>query len=439
MKRFLILFLIFIFSLGAVSAGDANLTDDGYISVDAGSDTDVSPDISSNESDVSKDNDFIDVSDWKKDFPDISNLLPDYSDRFNETYTDLRNNAGNNFSDIYSGIIIDNGWNVKVPNFNDSNTVYDLLIKSNDLNMCYLYLMQYTRLGDDYRDHVAKIWDAIRYIEDANTKIVIDPKYYPDPSDPCYDNRKTLSFIVSSDLVKYYMDDSQFEVRLLTGDFSKNNTKKVSFVINGRTYNRSIDENGYSRININLGPGVYNITAISPFTGERKTNKITVLSLFESNDLIKYYRNGSQFIVKIFNKTSGNVTFNINGVFYTRMINESGYAKLNINLAPGDYIITTDYMGCKAANNVSVLSVLSSDDLDMKYRDGSKFKVTLVDGVGNKLANAFVTFNIHGVFYKRMTDVNGEAKLNINLMAGEYIITSSYNGMNVANKITITS
>jgi len=27
--------------------------------------------------------------------------------------------------------------------------------------------------------------------------------------------------------------------------------------------------------------------------------------------------------------------------------------------------------------------------------------------------------------------------LNINLMAGEYIITSSYNGCNIANKITV--
>ena len=438
MKRFLILFLIFIFSIGAVSAGDVNLTDDGYSPVDAGSDADVSPDISSNESNVSQDNSFIDLSGWNNSIPDISNLLPDDSDWFNEIYTDLRNNSQNN-SDIYSGVIIDNDWNVKVPNFNDSNTVYDLLIKSNDLDMCYIYLMQYSRLGNDYRDHVAKIWDAIRYIENANTKIVIDPKDFTDPSDPCYDNRRTLSFIVSKDLVKYYMDESQFEVRLLTGDFSQNNTRKVSFYINGRIYNRSIDENGYSRIKINLGPGVYNITTISPFTGERKTNKITVLSLFESKDLIKYYRNGSQFIVNVFNKTSGNVTFNINGVFYTRMINESGYAKLNINLAPGDYIITTDYNGCKAANNVSVLPVMSAEDLDMKYRDGSKFKVKVIDGEGNKLANAFVTFNIHGVFYTRMTDANGEAKLNINLMAGEYIITSSYNDLNMANKITISS
>ena len=48
-----------------------------------------------------------------------------------------------------------------------------------------------------------------------------------------------------------------------------------------------------------------------------------------------------------------------------------------------------------------------------------------------------VTFNINGVFYNRLTDSGGVAKLNIRLMAGQYIITSSYNGCNIANKITI--
>ena len=121
------------------------------------------------------------------------------------------------------------------------------------------------------------------------------------------------------------------------------------------------------------------------------------------------------------------------------MINESGYAKLNINLNPGEYIITTDYNGCKAANNITVLSILSSDDLDMKYHDGSKFRVKVVDGQGNLLTNAEVTFNINGVFYTRTSDANGEAKLNINLMAGEYIITSTYNRLSVSNKITISN
>ena len=41
------------------------------------------------------------------------------------------------------------------------------------------------------------------------------------------------------------------------------------------------------------------------------------------------------------------------------------------------------------------------------------------------------------VFYTKTTDGDGIAALTINLPAGEYIITSMYNGLNVANKVTI--
>ena len=41
--------------------------------------------------------------------------------------------------------------------------------------------------------------------------------------------------------------------------------------------------------------------------------------------------------------------------------------------------------------------------------------------------------------YNRTTNETGKAKLNINLMVGEYIITSSYNGANIANKVTVNA
>ena len=112
---------------------------------------------------------------------------------------------------------------------------------------------------------------------------------------------------------------------------------------------------------------------------------------------------------------------------------------MNINLQPGDYVITADYNGCRVSNSIKVLPVLNATDISMKYRDGTQFVATLVDGQGNPYANQGVTFNINGVFYIRYTSSAGEAKLNINLMPGEYIITSSYDGSNIANKITIAS
>ena len=269
-----------------------------------------------------------------------------------------------------------------------------------------------------------------------------------------FENKRVISLVTilptvnGTDVVKMFRNGTQYcaTFRDTNGVYLDEGTT-VKFNINGVIYNRNVSGNeGLAKLNINLEPGEYIITAINPVTGEDAANNVTVLSLLtENKDLTKYYRNASQYSVKVLgadgHPVGANVTvkFNINGVFYERTTNESGIAKLNINLKPEDYIITAEYNGCRVSNNITVLPVLSAEDITMKYRDGTQFKVKLVDGQGNPYVGQTVEFNIHGVFYNRVTGSDGIAKLNINLMPGEYIITSSYNGSNIANTITITS
>ena len=154
--------------------------------------------------------------------------------------------------------------------------------------------------------------------------------------------------------------------------------------------------------------GEYISTAYNSVTGEMRSNNITVLSRFSENaDLVKYYRNDSQYIIRVIGEDGNpvgageDVTFNINGVFYTRSTDESGYAKLNINLGPGDYIITAEYKTCMVSNNITVKSVLSASDLNMTYGDESKFTAHLLDGEGNPYQGQTIDFNINGAFYSK--------------------------------------
>ena len=248
----------------------------------------------------------------------------------------------------------------------------------------------------------------------------------------------------ASDIVKMYRNATQFYATFVDSEGNCLKNTVVTFNINGVYYNRTTNENGTAKLNINLNAGNYIITSINPITGENAANNVTVLSkITENYDLVKYYRNASQYTVKILDNQGNavgagvSVTFNINGVFYTRTTNASGIVKLNINLQPGDYIITAEYEGYKISNNIKVLPVLSAEDLSMHYRDGSRFEAKLLNGVGEPFKGENIQFNINGVFYNRVTDGDGIARLNINLMAGEYIITSSYDGANIANKVTI--
>ena len=224
------------------------------------------------------------------------------------------------------------------------------------------------------------------------------------------------------------------------------NHTAVEFNINGVFYTRYTNEKGVARMNINLNPGEYIITAKNPENGEMYTNIITVLpTIVENYDLIKYYKNASQYSLRLLDDKGNpvgagvDVRLNINGVFYTRTSNADGYVKMNINLNPGEYIITAEYNGLMASNTIKVLPTIQSKDLSMKYKDGSKFEAKILDGQGKPYAGQTVRFNVNGVFYDRTTGDDGIARLSINLMAGKYIITSSFNGLNAANTITISS
>ena len=253
-----------------------------------------------------------------------------------------------------------------------------------------------------------------------------------------------LSTVNGTNIVKYYCNDTQFYATFLDteGNYLAEGTA-VSFNINGIFYTCHINgSGGLAKLNINLPEGDYVITSINLVTGERCSNNITVLPVIFGNDLVKYYRNGSQFVVTVINQegdiaTNGTVSFNVNGVIYKRNVNASGNAKLNINLLPGDYIITSTYNNCSISNNITVLPVILGDDLVKYYRNGSQFVVSVVDGKGDVVTNGTVSFNINGVIYKRAINASGEAKLNINLPPGDYIITSTYNNSFISNSIKV--
>ena len=250
--------------------------------------------------------------------------------------------------------------------------------------------------------------------------------------------QKNIPDLKTNNLVKYYRNGTQFTADIGTGG------KTVIFEINGNNYTRTSNEKGIATININLNPNNYTIK--TTFNDITVQNDIEVLPTLIGDNLVKYYRNGSQFYVGLVDGQGNpvantNITMNINGVLYTRTTNEKGIARLNINLNPGKYILTAidPFTGLQMSYNVTVLPVLNASDINMAYKDGSKFAATLVDGQGKALANVGVTFNINGVFYTRTTDANGIARLNINLMPGEYIITSQYETSKISNIITIAA
>ena len=280
-----------------------------------------------------------------------------------------------------------------------------------------------------------------------NTDLEVDDNNIIQPNNT--DVKSNVSIDIN-DFEMYYKNGTKLTGKLLDNNSNPIINQTVSITINGILYNRTTDGNGTFKMNINLDPNVYNFTVAyngsDIYNSAFKNAKVTVLSVIESYDLVKYYKNESQYYATFLDK-QGNpvannttVTFNINGVFYTRYTNENGTAKLNINIIPANYIITSIHPnGEKKGRNITVLSTILSKDLVKYYKNESQYYATFLDKQGNPVANnTTVTFNINGVFYTRYTNENGTAKLNINLIPANYIITSIHpDGLQRGNNIFV--
>ncbi len=252
-------------------------------------------------------------------------------------------------------------------------------------------------------------------------------------------NKNTRTTLIMDDVVKYFRGSQKLIAKLVDGFGNPIANATVYFTINGRVYAKITDENGMASMGIGLVPNEYKVSAVFNGTDDydMATADATVLvkSTILGNDTTLYFLNGTSYVAK-FLDSDGNalanttVKFNINGVFYTRVTDENGMASLNIRLDPNSYIITAynPVTGEQRANEVTVLPRIIAEDLSMKYLDGSSFNATLVDGQGKAVAGVNITFNVNGV-----------ARLNIRLMPGDYIITSTYDKCWASNKITISA
>ena len=263
-------------------------------------------------------------------------------------------------------------------------------------------------------------------------------------------NKNTRTTLIMDDVVKYFRGSQKLIAKLVDGFGNPIANATVYFTINGRVYAKITDENGMASMGIGLVPNEYKVSAV--FNGTKDHDKstanatVTVKSTILGNDTTLYFLNGTKYVAKFLDSdgkalTNTTVKFNINGVFYTRVTDENGMASLNIRLDPNSYIITAynPVTGEQRANEVTVLPRIIAEDLSMKYLDGSSFNATLVDGQGKAVVGVNITFNVNGVFYHKTTDANGVARLNIRLMPGDYIITSTYGKCWASNKITISA
>ena len=250
--------------------------------------------------------------------------------------------------------------------------------------------------------------------------------------------------IYGKDITKMYKNGTQYYAAFADSKGNLLKNTQVEFNINGVFYKRTTDSNGVAKLNINLLPKTYVITAKNPITNELYSNKITVKPIIvENKDLTKYYKGPSKYTFRVLGNNgkpvgSGvNVDLNINGVIYHRKTDANGYVSLAINLNPGTYIVTAIYNGYMVSNTINVKNILYAKDIVKGFTETIYYEVLLLNDLGKPYPNQYVVLSIAGDLYKVRTDDNGIAKSRIDLDPGVYIMTASYNGLSISNTITI--
>ena len=236
-------------------------------------------------------------------------------------------------------------------------------------------------------------------------------------------NIEVLSTILANDVVKFFRNGTQYYAKFLDGCGSPLVNASVTFNINGVLYKKQTDYEGIARLNINLFPGKYILTAMHP-DGLMYGYNITVLSTIHGDDIVKFFRNGTQYCAKFLDGcgsplVNASVIFNINGVFYKKQTDDNGMARLNINLFPGEYILTAIHLnGEEKANIIKVLTTISAEDISLIENKSGVFVLKTHDGARN------VSITINGVEYIVQTDDGGVATLNVSLSKGNHAVLS---------------
>ena len=204
---------------------------------------------------------------------------------------------------------------------------------------------------------------------DGNGRIIINntlkPGTYkvtiknPDTLEEKNQTIKVLKRITENkNLVMYYGAGSSYKVRVYDdyGRIAKNVT--VKFKINGKTYSRRTNGNGYAYLKISLKPKKYAISAT--YKGFVVKNNVTVKSTVITKNITKKKAKTIKFTAKLVNSKGKilkykYIKFKFKSKIYKRKTNSKGIATLSLkNLKRGKYTVYSTYGKLTIKNTIRI-------------------------------------------------------------------------------------
>lgn len=383
-KKFslILLMLVFILSISAVSAVDANATDD-VMTIDADEEppSGISEDVSTNENLTASST----TSAYSMDADDVE-----------MRYKGL---------DKYTGVLTKNGQplkNVTVKFWVDGEYITQNTNKNGKVTFSLYNL----------RPGTYKV--SLSYGHSATSKNTITVK----------------PLVEANDITVIYNSNSKFYATFYNRDGTPLAHQDITFRFKGYTNNhtRTTNSKGVATLSLHLNVGTYTIISPNP-KGQTISNKIIVKSSVLTSNLEKHYLSSKVFSAKFLN-VDGKPLANTNIQYYTDdyhtiKTNENGFAKIPIDFLPGEYTIkvTNPITGETKTNNIKVLPSIDAPDTVTTFAGvSSNYKLTLYTSESlakNKNMNVYVD----GTKKTVQTNANGVATVTFKFASqGTYYI-----------------
>ena len=231
------------------------------------------------------------------------------------------------------------------------------------------------------------------------------------------------SINVEDELTRGWGSSYDYEAEFLDAEGHVIKNTDVHFIINGKTYTVKTDDQGIAYLrDANLPVGTYEVTSVNPVTGQNVTHKLTIVKrLLENKDITMDFEDGTYYVVRAIGddgKPVGEGEFvdvYVNTIHYSARIDKNGYARLKINLNPGEYSVTSEYKNTKVTNKLVVKQTFKLVKKTVKVKKGKKLvlKAKLKWSNGKAIRGKVIKFKFKGKTYKAKTNSKGIAKVTI--------------------------
>ena len=115
---------------------------------------------------------------------------------------------------------------------------------------------------------------------------------------------EVLSTIKANDITKYYLGSTQYSATFFDSNGNVLANRDVTITVNGKSYTKKTNSKGVASLAINLKLGTYKVVATDPITGYKLTTTFKILSTISAANVKKVIVDNKKFTAK-FLKNNG--------------------------------------------------------------------------------------------------------------------------------------